>query len=229
MGDNLKVISTRDGSSTIYNQELNETYHSMHGAITESKHVFIKEGLDHYVERNGYKGVFNVFEVGFGTGLNATLAYEWASQKETKVYYETIEAYPLSDEVVYSLNYFHDAEDSQSLLHQLHQCEWDKTVEINNLFSIQKVKHQLNLYAIPSNKFDIVFYDAFAPSKQPEMWEFELINKVIEGLKSNGVFVTYCAKGQLKRDLKAMGCEVETIPGPPGKKEMVRATKIHTP
>lgn len=203
----IKVITTSDGSHSLLNTELDETYHSRHGALQESLYVFIKNGLDHF-QRNEV----NVFEVGFGTGLNALLA----AQSNKKVNYTTIEAYPLPEEVYTQLNY-----EPRDLLFQLHA---NTELRISD-FTFKKLHTTLQDIELKPGQFDVVFYDAFAPSKQPEMWELPMIKKVCDSLTPGGLFVTYCAKGQLKRDLKSLGMEVETLPGPPGKKEMVRGTK----
>lgn len=203
----IKIITTSDGSHSLLNTELDETYHSRHGALQESLYVFIKNGLDFYPGNE-----VNVFEVGFGTGLNALLA----AQSDKKVNYTTIEAFPLTEEVYKELNY-----EPRELFFQLHQ---NQKLEIRN-FSFNKLTATLQSIELSPNQFDVIFFDAFAPSKQPEMWEFPMIKKVCDSLTPSGLFVTYCAKGQLKRDLKSLGMEVETLPGPPGKKEMVRGTK----
>ena len=203
----IKIITTSDGSHSLLNTELDETYHSVHGALQESLHVFIKNGLDVFPGNE-----VRVFEVGFGTGLNALLA----AQSTRKVNYTTIEAFPLPEEVYSELNY-----EPKDLLIQLHG---NSKLETGN-FKFSKLHTTLQSIELLSNQFDIIFFDAFAPSKQPEMWEFPMIKKVCDSLTQGGLFVTYCAKGQLKRDLKSLGMEVETLPGPPGKKEMVRGTK----
>lgn len=203
----IKVITTSDGSHSLLNTELDETYHSRHGALQESLYVFIKNGLDHFPGNE-----VNVFEVGFGTGLNALLA----AQSHKKVNYTTIEAYPLTEEVYSQLNY-----EPKDLLFQLHA---NAELETRN-FSFIKLHETLQSVDLSKHYFDVIFFDAFAPSKQPEMWELAMIKKVCDRLTPGGLFVTYCAKGQLKRDLKSLDMEVETLPGPPGKKEMVRGTK----
>ena len=170
--------------------------------------MFIKNGLDHYTR----PGVVKIFEVGFGTGLNALLT----ALSGRQVNYTSIEAFPLEEEVYKQLNY-----EPKDLLMSLHS---NSQFRISN-FEFKKLHTTLQAFETPANKFDIVFFDAFAPSKQPEMWEVPMIAKVCEALTPGGLFVTYCAKGQLKRDLKSLGMEVETLPGPPGKKEMVRGTK----
>lgn len=207
----IEIITTSDGSHSLLNTELDETYHSRHGALQESLHVFIRNGLD-IVD----KDEVNVFEVGFGTGLNALLA----AQSKKKVNYTSIEAYPLPEEVYSQLNY-----EPKDFLLELHRAAWNHKSQISNLKLI-KFHTTLESITLSPNQFDVIFFDAFAPSKQPEMWELPMIKKVCDSLMPGGLFVTYCAKGQLKRDLKSMGMEVETLAGPPGKKEMVRARKL---
>jgi tRNA U34 5-methylaminomethyl-2-thiouridine-forming methyltransferase MnmC len=203
----IKIITTSDGSHTLLNEELDETYHSRHGALQESLHVFIKNGLEYYP-----KDEVNVFEVGFGTGLNALLT----ALSNKKVNYTTIEAFPLTEEIYSQLNY-----EPQHLLRELHR---NSELQISN-FSFKKIHDTLQSIEL-DQVYDIIYFDAFAPSKQPEMWELPMISKVCSALTPGGLFVTYCAKGQLKRDLKSLGMEVETLGGPPGKKEMVRAAKL---
>ncbi|MEI9918861.1 MAG: tRNA (5-methylaminomethyl-2-thiouridine)(34)-methyltransferase MnmD [Bacteroidota bacterium] len=205
----IKIITTSDGSHSLLNEELDETYHSKHGAVQESMHVFIKNGLEYYP-----KDDVNIFEVGFGTGLNALLT----ALSNKRVNYTAIEAFPISEEIVNLLNY-----SPQDLLKQLHI---NPKFEITN-FKLNKIHTTLQSITLDPI-YDIIFFDAFAPSKQPEMWEFPMIEKVCNALVPGGLFVTYCAKGQLKRDLKTLGMQVETLVGPPGKKEMVRATKSYS-
>lgn len=221
----VKIIVTEDGSHSLYHAELNETYHSFHGAVQESKHVFLKEGLDYLQSHFGAKGI-RVLEVGFGTGLNAILASEWAKEKEINIEYIALEPFPLGEEVYQALNYhefFQDKTVKERFL-ELHAAPWEKPFQRNIFFSIFKTESKLQDFHT-DRFFDIVFFDAFAPSKQAEMWDLALIEQTASMLDSNGVFVTYCAKGQLKRDLKAVGLTVETLAGPPGKKEMVRGVK----
>ena len=207
----IKIITTSDGSHSLLNTELDETYHSKHGALQESLHVFIKNGLDHFAAINQVEEV-RIFEVGFGTGLNALLA----ARSEKKVNYTSIEAFPLSAEIYTQLNY-----EPKDLLLQLHA---NSQLATRN-FKFTKLNATLQSIDLSGSRFDIIFFDAFAPSKQPELWELAMIKKVCDTLTPGGLFVTYCAKGQLKRDLRSLNLEVETLPGPPGKKEMVRGTK----
>jgi len=207
----IRIITTSDGSHSLLNTELDETYHSRHGALQESLHVFIKNGLE-VLDLDE----INIFEVGFGTGLNALLA----AQSNKKINYTSIEAFPLPEEVYSQLNY-----EPRTLLQDLHRAAWNFKSQILNL-SLTKLHTTLEAVQLPPNHFNIIFFDAFAPSKQPSMWELPMLKKVCDSLTQGGLFVTYCAKGQLKRDLRSLGLEVETLPGPPGKKEMVRARKL---
>ena len=224
MPDEIQIITTGDGSHSLLNTTLNETYHSVHGARRESIHVFIKHGLEYFREKNS-NDTIQIFEVGFGTGLNALLTAAFAEGHRQKVSYISIEAFPLPTEIVSQLNYA-ESDYEKNIFQKLHAVPWEEDVSINAFCTIQKRKTTLQEIQLRDNSFDIIFFDAFAPNKQPELWEIPLLEKVCLALKPGGIFTTYCAKGQLKRDLKSLGLSVETLPGPPGKKEMVRALKI---
>ncbi len=220
----LKIITTSDGSHSLLNEELNETYHSVHGAIQESLHVFIQNGLKYYLEDFKTNNV-SILEIGFGTGLNALLTVQVAQQSTSTFHYTTLEAFPLEEKIWSELNYA-DALNLKNQFHLLHQVSWEHEHTILPNFQFQKLHIKLQDVILEPSSFDIIFFDAFAPSKQPELWEINVLRQVTEALRINGVFVTYCAKGQLKRDLKSLRLKVETLPGPPGKKEMVRAIKV---
>ncbi|GHN00683.1 hypothetical protein WSM22_21720 [Cytophagales bacterium WSM2-2] len=218
----LKIIETGDGSHSLLNETLNETYHSTHGAVQESLHVFIRNGLQFWQVRNPKKK-FSILEIGFGTGLNALLTLQEAAKKNLEIEYTTIEAFPVDMAFVEQLNYAHHLRfESEKYFHELHRAEWNLPVSISANFLLKKQKGKIQDMILREKAFDIIFFDAFAPSKQPEMWEKPILEKVTKSMASKGVFVTYCAKGQLKRDLKSLGLEVESLPGPPGKREMVR-------
>lgn len=223
----VKLIRTEDGSSSLFLPELNETYHSFHGALGESLHVFVRMGLEHWRRENPEAKELRIFEVGFGTGLNALLALEFAEAHALKVQYTTLEPYPLSEETTARLNYGSMVADGRlgGEFHALHAAPWGEEVLVQANFRLQKEQLKLEDYQAHEKTFDAVFFDAFAPGKQAELWEKVLLEKVANLIAPSGVFTTYCAKGQLKRDLKAIGLQVETLPGAPGKKEMVRATK----
>jgi tRNA U34 5-methylaminomethyl-2-thiouridine-forming methyltransferase MnmC len=217
-----EIILTKDGSHSLLNTELNETYHSVHGALQESVHVFIKSGLDFYLEQHQPENV-SILEIGFGTGLNALLTVQRALEIKTKIQYTSLEAYPIQEATWQQLNYG-EALAMQDYFHKLHEAPWETASLIVPNFELLKRKVTLQQVELQPS-FDLIFFDAFAPNKQPEMWQPEMLAKVVESLRPSGVFVTYCAKGQVKRDLRSLDLLVETLPGPPGKKEMVRASR----
>lgn len=219
----LEIIKTSDGSDSLLNVGLNETYHSVHGAIQESEHVYIKAGLEHLLKKNNLPK-FNILEIGFGTGLNAVLTAQALNNKACQVHYSSIEAYPLEEEIWSALNYSSKLQ-VEEFFEKLHRAPWDVSVQLSPNFTLLKRKITLQGAALPPGQYHLVYFDAFAPTKQPEMWTIEMLEKIIQSLHPSGIFVTYCAKGQLKRDLKKLGVIVETLPGPPGKMEMVRAVK----
>jgi tRNA U34 5-methylaminomethyl-2-thiouridine-forming methyltransferase MnmC len=220
----IQIITTSDGSHSLLNTELDETYHSRHGAVQESLHVFIKEGLEYCIQRNSLNTAA-VLEIGFGTGLNALLTWQRAEEIPCPVVYTSLETFPVPEEIWCKLNYM-DAPGAQERFDQLHRAPWNQRVAMTGKFQLHKVNASLQSVELVSPAFDVVYFDAFAPNKQPEMWELPMLEKVVNMLTPSGIFVTYCAKGQLKRDLKSLGLIVETLPGPPGKKEMVRGVKV---
>jgi tRNA U34 5-methylaminomethyl-2-thiouridine-forming methyltransferase MnmC len=218
----LKIIQTKDGSHSLLNEAMNETYHSTHGAVQESIHVFIKNGLRFWFEKNQAKEV-SILEVGFGTGLNALLTLEESIKEKKKIHYTTLEAFPVGIELVIQLNYSQYLEVDSNYFQSIHQCDWNTPVTITSDFILEKRGVKIQETELVKRTYDIVYFDAFAPAKQPEMWELPVLEKTVQLLKPNGILVTYCAQGQLKRNLKSLGMRVESLPGPPGKREMVRA------
>jgi tRNA U34 5-methylaminomethyl-2-thiouridine-forming methyltransferase MnmC len=220
----LTIITTEDGSHSLLHEALNETYHSIHGAVTESNHVFIRNGWDHLINM-GIEAV-NILEIGFGTGLNAVLTLQAARHANRAVLYHTLEPYPVPEEIINQLNYTEQVIPGLSPDDwlQLHQVSWGSKNLIEDQFVLYKQQIKLE-EAHFQNSFDLVYYDAFAPNKQSEMWDESHILMVQRAMKPGGVLVTYCAQGQFRRNLKAVGLAVESLPGPPGKKEMTRATK----
>jgi tRNA U34 5-methylaminomethyl-2-thiouridine-forming methyltransferase MnmC len=213
----IELITTSDGSHSLLNTQLQETYHSVHGAI---QHVFIKEGIAFLSEK---KKAIRILEIGFGTGLNALLTWMFAVEHKSTVTYESWEMYPLDGTVVEKLNYG-TLLNSPTYFAQIHLAKWNEWTALSNAFRLLKHKGDILTEKISAqSQFDLVYYDAFAPAKQPDMWSLEVLRKVTDSLSDGGVFVTYCAKGQVKRDLKSLGLTVETLTGPPGKKEMIRA------
>lgn len=218
-----KILLTGDGSHTFYVPELRETYHSTHGAIQESKHVFIRNGLD-YNCRNGMRSI-NVLEVGFGTGLNALLTMIYAHHHQISIEYQSIEAFPLSQEEILQLNYIDQLGEAFGQVWQtMHSASWNTWHTLSKNFQLRKIHARIQ-EAIIEGKHHLCYFDAFAPSKQPEMWEISILEKVRDSLEKGGTFVTYSSRGQLKRDLTSLGFVVKTLPGPPGKNEMIRAVR----
>jgi len=218
----IKLITTSDGSHSLFNDVLNETYHSVHGAIQESMHVFIKHGLEYKLQEAS--SPISILEVGFGTGLNALLTLRAAKAHQRKISYTTIEPHPLSGDLWSKLNYASSL-GMENDFRKIHESNWADLIEIHSCFNLLKLCTTLQDVHLPMREFDLVYFDAFAPSKQPELWESTVLSKIEQAMRTRGIFVTYCAKGQLKRDLKELGLVVETLSGPPGKKEMVRAIK----
>jgi tRNA U34 5-methylaminomethyl-2-thiouridine-forming methyltransferase MnmC len=226
MSEKVKIITTEDGSHSLYHEGLKETYHSFHGAYRESLHVFLLYGLDSWLANNPNRYPLRVFEVGFGTGLNAWLTLVWAEQYQIPVLYHTIEPFPLSEEVYSQLNFIHQNDaiwHYHKYFEALHKAPWNEGGPLSEYFNFKK--DQVSLEEAQLYPSDVVFFDAFAPSKQPELWEKTMLEKVTKSMRPGGLFTTYSAKGQLKRDLRDLGLEVESPPGPPGKKEMTRAWK----
>jgi len=220
----LEIIITADGSSSLFNSELNETYHSTHGAIQESTHVFIKAGLDYLLQKHNPEQI-EILEVGFGTGLNALLTLQRSFQTKCKISYTSLETVPLPEVIWSTLNYANSINLIASSFAEIHKSPWNTASTLTDNFSLLKVNSSLKTMSVNANYYDLIFFDAFAPSKQPDMWELCVLEKVVESMKAGGVYVTYCAKGQLKRDLRSLGLAVESLPGPPGKMQMIRATK----
>jgi tRNA U34 5-methylaminomethyl-2-thiouridine-forming methyltransferase MnmC len=217
-----QLVLTEDGSHSLYVPELDEQYHSIHGAIQESEHVFIQSGL-----ALCQKDEINIVELGFGTGLNALLALIYAEKNNRKITYISSEKYPLSAFEYELLNYANriDPLYNEAFMH-LHNCRWNEEVLIGEQFSLVKIIgdfREIELGPLPL--FDLVFFDAFAPNKQPDLWNEEVYSKIYDHCNPGAIFVTYCAKGIVRRGLQQVGFAVERIPGPPGKKEMLRAIK----
>lgn len=209
---------TADGSHTLFLPDMDEHYHSVNGAVQESLHVFIESGL-----RQLDKDLIRVFEIGFGTGLNAFLTLKQTLANESlKIEYYSVERFPLDMELVRQLNY---GISYPALFNKLHEVEWDSLQSITDRFSLFKISGDSNTCIVPDG-IDLVYFDAFAPDKQPEMWNQEIFNTLYEKMNVNGILTTYCAKGAVRRMMKEAGYAVERIPGPPGKREMLRARKI---
>lgn len=216
------IEKTEDGSATLYVPELNEHYHSVKGARTESQHIFIDMGLNASAVPCPH-----ILEIGFGTGLNALLTLETAEREKRHVHYTAIELYPLTWQEVDALKY-----SDHPLFRALHQSPWEADVEITPHFTLRKVQADVEttnrdrLLSINQAPFDVVYFDAFAPEKQPELWKEEVFRSIHAAMSAGGILTTYCAKGVVRRMLQAIGFKVERLPGPPGgKREILRGRK----
>lgn len=216
-----QLIKTSDNSHTIYLPEMDETYHSQNGAMAESLHVYVEAGLNHVVKT---KDVIRIFEFGFGTGLNALLSWVEAEKNQKRIVYDTVEKYPLTSDVYTQLNYDEQATGNGKLA-KLHEANWGEQIIFDSSFQFQKTDCDILDFPFITNFYDVVYYDAFGPSKQAEVWEMSVLEKVCQAIAHNGVLVTYCSQGQFRRNLKSLGFEIEKLAGPVGKREITRATK----
>ena len=216
-----EIITTADGSKTIQIKEWNEQYHSKHGAIQEAYHVFIKHGLSLFQNQS-----INILEIGFGTGLNTFITFLEAPKLDLNIAYRGVEAYPVSTGELSQLNYISElkAEDFREQFHQMHQSSWEDLVVISDYFTLYK--EQSDFREINAeNSFELIFFDAFGARVQPELWTKDVFAIMFRALKNEGILVTYAAKGSVRKAMQEVGFEVERLPGPPGKREMLRATK----
>lgn len=216
-----EIIQTLDGSTTIHIADWDECYHSKHGAIQEAEHVFIKNGLSLFENKS-----VAILEIGFGTGLNAFITYLESNKRNQIIDYVGVEAYPISAEELASMNYVEElkAESKRTVFEQMHQSVWGQKRSISTQFTLTKRKqffHEID----DINCFDLIYFDAFGYRVQPELWSTAIFKKMFDALASNGVLVTYAARGVVKRSMIEVGFTVEKLPGPPGKREMFRATK----
>lgn len=213
---------TGDGSETLYSATMQESYHSLNGAVQESRHVFIEAGLKKCTRK-----AIHIFEVGFGTGLNAYLTWAEARRSRLDVAYTTVEAFPLSLDVLSALGYEAlEPSMEKDAFRQMHAANWGQPQLLEtDCFSLFKLEGDFTSQILPHG-IDLVYFDAFAPDKQPEMWEEHLFKRIYNAMNEQGLLVTYCAKGEVRRRLQRCGFHVERIPGPPGKREMLRAVKV---
>lgn len=221
-----EIITTSDGSTTIHIPEWNEQYHSKHGAVQEAYHVFIESGLFHFITQFN-KTPIQILEIGFGTGLNALITFMEAEKNNLSIDYTGIEAYPVSEEELGQLNYsvLFENEKAGTYFKALHQASWETTHQLTDFFNFEKQKKFFQ-QIVAKEAFDLIYFDAFGSRVQPELWEEPIFQKMYNALKIDGILTTYSAKGSAKRAMLRVGFEVEKIPGPPGKREMLRARKV---
>lgn len=212
---------TEDGSHTLYVDKLDESYHSIHGALQESMHVFIEQGL-HTLP----KPELRILEIGFGTGLNALLTIQFAQEKNLAVHYHAVEKYPLNKAEYSQLNFeqFIDGI-PKGTLNQIHTAEWETSLPLSENFTLFKEKADFRSMNPPAN-FDLVYFDAFSPDNQPELWSTSVFSCIQKLTRQGAVLVTYTSKGVVRRTLISCGFKVEKLPGPPGKRAMIRAIRI---
>ena len=217
-----QLKTTADGSSTLYSAHFDENFHSIHGAIQESEHVFIQAGLEKMKRNN-----LTIFEVGFGTGLNALLSYIYTVKNECKIDYHTVEKYPLSEKEYSLLNFpvLLGKQHNTAFL-QMHTSTWGSQKKISENFTLTKHQSDISHFNFENLPlFNLIYFDAFAPEKQAEMWTETIFYNIYKHSEKDTILVTYCAKGQVRRILQSIGFTVERIPGPKGKREMLRAVK----
>ena len=211
---------TLDGSHTLYVKELDEYYHSIHGAVNESIHIFINSAFSYHQGNN-----VRIFEMGLGTGLNAFLTMIRAEEEQRNVVYHAIEKYPLSLQIVKQLNYAELFVGSKiQLFDQIHSSEWEKDIQLTEYFTFRKIKADMVSFEL-TNEYDIIYFDAFAPDKQPDLWSGDIFRKLFDSMISSGILTTYSSKVSVRRAMESCGFLIEKLPGPPGKREMIRAVK----
>jgi tRNA U34 5-methylaminomethyl-2-thiouridine-forming methyltransferase MnmC len=216
-----QIVKTADGSDTIYLPELDETYHSIFGAVQEAQHIFISNGIAMVKKQE-----VTVLEIGFGTGLNALLTARFATENQMKIEYNCIEKFPLERELILQLNYAGHTSHNELLFQKIHEAEWEKSIQINPNFTIKKIHDDILRPEIQIGRgIDIIYFDAFSPSKQSEIWDEKVFKLLFETLNINGLLVTYSSAGLVKRALRSAGFKVKRLNGPPGKHHILLATK----
>ena len=217
-----EIIQTLDGSTTIHLQEWDECYHSKHGAIQEAQHVFIKNGLSLFENQS-----VSILEIGFGTGLNAFITFLESKKMNQSIEYVGVEGYPISSAEVLSMNYVTElnAENESCIFERMHESDWGEKIVLRDDFYLTKRKQFFDQID-DLEKFDLIYFDAFGYRVQPELWSTAIFKKMYDALKPKGTLVTYAARGVVKRSMIEVGFTVEKLQGPPGKREMLRASKI---
>ncbi|HPF50132.1 MAG TPA: tRNA (5-methylaminomethyl-2-thiouridine)(34)-methyltransferase MnmD [Draconibacterium sp.] len=217
-----KIIATADGSKTLFIPAMNEQYHSVNGALTESDYVFLEKGFRYHPSASP-----GIFEVGFGTGLNALLTVLEAEKSKRYTHFTSIEKHPLTKDEINALNYGTLlSEEAVEIFRKLHSAEWETDVRISEYFSLHKIKADLKSWEIKNRGgYDVIYFDAFGPDKQPDMWDATILSKIYDACSQGAIFVTYSAKGEIRRRLESCGFKMERLPGPPGKRQMLRGKK----
>jgi tRNA U34 5-methylaminomethyl-2-thiouridine-forming methyltransferase MnmC len=216
-----QIVSSKDGSDTLYSKTFKEHYHSTFGAIKESEHIFIHAALQPMSDQ---KNTLRIFEVGFGSGLNALLSFKYAQKENIHIEYHAVEAFPIAQKEMEKLNYPELTQIDKNVFFKFHS-KFDQLIQIDSKFQLTVYRNTLQKLTLNDDYYDVVFYDAFSPGTQPEMWETSCFNKIYQAMRKNGILTTYTCKGSVKRALKSVGFKIEKLPGPPGKREFLRAFK----
>lgn len=214
----MRLITTEDNSPSIYSEEYQQSYHSTHGAVSESLHVFIEYGLKNFISSDKV----DIFEMGYGTGINALLTYNFAIENKLNIHYTSLEKYPVSESIYETIAFENSLWTER--LQRLNRLSWNEQHELDG-FSLEKIEVDIRDYSIGSSKYDLIYFDAFSPNAQPELWTEDIFSKIYASMKPNAILTTYCAKGVVKRTLKSCGYELHVQPGPKGKREMIQAIK----
>ena len=219
-----RIVLSEDGSHTIYVPGLNEHYHSTHGALQESRYIFIEKGLS-FISMNK----LSILEIGFGTGLNSLLSLIYSIEKDIRIDYTGIEKYPLVEEEWSVLNFSRvigtNENRNQKIFRSLHAAPWGLKTQLNSSYSLTKIKMDVKELLLPET-YDLVYFDAFAPDVQPELWTMEVFSKIYAAMNKNALLLTYSSKGSVRRTLENCGFKIDRLPGPPGKREIMRAIKL---
>lgn len=220
-----QIIKTGDGSTTIHLPDWNEQYHSKHGAVNEAKHVFIKHGFDYILRQKAFT-TLKILEIGFGTGLNAFITFLEGENRQQHIDYTGVEAYPITQDELELLNYPEElsVKDRRDVFVKMHAADWESNKSISSIFNLTK-RQQFFDEIEDQGVFDLIYFDAFGARVQPELWTVAIFKKMYEALNPKGVLVTYAAKGSVRRAMEEVGFTVDRLPGPPGKREMLRAVK----
>jgi tRNA U34 5-methylaminomethyl-2-thiouridine-forming methyltransferase MnmC len=217
----IEIFQTEDGSKSLLRKDIGESYHSHFGALTETNTIYIDYGFRYFCCLDNKEQV-NVLEIGFGTGLNAIATLKNSNQR--KIFYQTIELYPIAQSIAENLSYGEQLSLKEEF-DLLHKCDWEEVVSINSDFKIKKCEADACSYDLPKDFFDVVYFDAFSPEKDSDLWSEDMFLKVYDSLKKGGVLTTYCCKGEIKRRMKKAGFSITKLPGPKGKREILRAEK----
>ncbi len=221
---NIQIITSEDGSHTLFNSAINEHYHSTKGAITESQFIFINNG---YEMLPGRSRSINILEIGLGTGLNALLTSIRCEKDNRKVNYVAIEPYPIAVDILSELNYpgLVGSCEERNRFWMIHNVPWEVPHIISDNFILYKIKQRIQEIELQKDRFSLIYFDAFSPEVQPEMWTKDVFEKLFDSMEPGGLLLTYSVQGEMRRVLKTCGFDVVKVPGPPGKREITQASK----